>query len=315
MKRTIEESGYKYEQQEVETLPKKTKLTPQNEPVESLDEDEDLMSITTPSSTSDLGENSRDLEEPDLLCYEEKYYDIEPPISINNNEQIIVTAPQYIQEQQIKTDLLKYLKEIEEYKYPEFDSFELAKLLLLFDIKKHIADKDGNTLLHHAASEKSSEMLQFLVDQGCDVNVKNKDELTPLDLALDSYIYEEDYQGAPNDLNNYEAITKIHCLLDSNARLNDLGYFRKAKIMFLLESKELDFKLFFPEITDPAELFQELLDGNNAASAEDYPALIISLSDKAINSILLALFEQTPDDLKITGNINYGGDDFLESLD
>jgi len=50
-------------------------------------------------------------------------------------------------------------------------------------------DKDGCTLLHHAAKENKRKIVEFLiVEKDADVNVQNAVEQTPLDLATDSAV-------------------------------------------------------------------------------------------------------------------------------
>lgn len=47
-----------------------------------------------------------------------------------------------------------------------------------------MADRSGQTLLHYSSRYGNAEMTQYLLDQGCNVNVQVKSELTPLMLAI-----------------------------------------------------------------------------------------------------------------------------------
>lgn len=44
-------------------------------------------------------------------------------------------------------------------------------------------NEDGNTALHFTAGLGMAKVVQYLVDIGADINVKNKKDQTPLDLA------------------------------------------------------------------------------------------------------------------------------------
>jgi ankyrin repeat protein len=44
-------------------------------------------------------------------------------------------------------------------------------------------DPDGNTFLHHAAREGDVSLIRDLLIDGYDIDARNKDGLTPLDVA------------------------------------------------------------------------------------------------------------------------------------
>ena len=66
-------------------------------------------------------------------------------------------------------------------------------------------DKDGNTLLHHAAKHLPANIIKQLISDGIDVNMKNKAGETALDIA-------ERYnnQDAAIELMRHGAKSKTH---------------------------------------------------------------------------------------------------------
>jgi len=62
----------------------------------------------------------------------------------------------------------------------ESQAFEAVKLALALGGDVNAANDAGDTALHGAASVRSNILVQFLVDQGARVNVKNRKEETPL---------------------------------------------------------------------------------------------------------------------------------------
>ena len=64
------------------------------------------------------------------------------------------------------------------------DAIEAIKLLIELEQDVNAVNQDGNTALHGATMRRSPSIIQFLVDQGADMMVKNKKGRTPLDIAM-----------------------------------------------------------------------------------------------------------------------------------
>lgn len=65
--------------------------------------------------------------------------------------------------------------------FDENRDLELASFLIKNKfVNVNIMDNDGNTYLNNACSEKDSDKIFFLLENGADVNQKNKDGITPL---------------------------------------------------------------------------------------------------------------------------------------
>ena len=65
-----------------------------------------------------------------------------------------------------------------------FRRWDAARLLLKSGAKLHLRDNDGNTVIHHAAREGDTEMVQMLLDAGGHAEDCNKSGLQPLQLAV-----------------------------------------------------------------------------------------------------------------------------------
>ncbi len=75
-------------------------------------------------------------------------------------------------------------RNLSEIRVPESDSLESVKLAVELGADINAADTSwGDTALHGAARIKSADIIQFLVDNGAEVNVVNKRGQTPLFLA------------------------------------------------------------------------------------------------------------------------------------
>ncbi len=75
-------------------------------------------------------------------------------------------------------------RNLSEIRVPESDSLESVKLAVELGADVNAADTSwGDTALHGAARIKSADIIQFLVDNGAEVNVLNKRGQTPLFLA------------------------------------------------------------------------------------------------------------------------------------
>ena len=44
---------------------------------------------------------------------------------------------------------------------------------------------DGNTVLHYAVKNNSSEMAVFMIKKGADYNIANEEQVTPLQMAVE----------------------------------------------------------------------------------------------------------------------------------
>jgi ankyrin repeat protein len=65
----------------------------------------------------------------------------------------------------------------------ESDTMNAVRLALELGGDVHAVNKDGNTALHGAAHIRHDALIQFLVDRGAAVNVRNARGLTPLMVA------------------------------------------------------------------------------------------------------------------------------------
>ena len=65
------------------------------------------------------------------------------------------------------------------------DDRKIIDIFLAKGCKLTDKDEGGNTLLHSAARGMKLELVQWLVEQGLDVNAKNDAEQTALDIAED----------------------------------------------------------------------------------------------------------------------------------
>ena len=66
----------------------------------------------------------------------------------------------------------------------ESESLEAVKVALEHGADVNMTDKSGNTAMHGAAWIRSPEIVQYLADNGGDVNVLNKYKLSPLYIAI-----------------------------------------------------------------------------------------------------------------------------------
>ena len=66
----------------------------------------------------------------------------------------------------------------------ESESLEAVKVALEHGADVNMTDKSGNTAMHGAAWIRAPRIVQYLVDNGGDVNVKNKYKLDPLYIAV-----------------------------------------------------------------------------------------------------------------------------------
>lgn len=67
----------------------------------------------------------------------------------------------------------------------ETDEQNLVKALLDYKANIDITDPAGNTALHHAVKAGGKEMVAFLLKQGANANIRNKDGMNVLDLSTD----------------------------------------------------------------------------------------------------------------------------------
>jgi ankyrin repeat protein len=66
----------------------------------------------------------------------------------------------------------------------ERDALEAVKIFVEAGLDLHRVNTRGETALHGAADRGADTIVQFLVDRGAELNVKNKQGFTPLDVAL-----------------------------------------------------------------------------------------------------------------------------------
>jgi ankyrin repeat protein len=69
----------------------------------------------------------------------------------------------------------------------ESDALEAVKLICERACDVAAADGNGDTALHGGALRGSASILQFLLSKGAPVNARNKNNYTPLDLAIFGY--------------------------------------------------------------------------------------------------------------------------------
>ena len=67
---------------------------------------------------------------------------------------------------------------------PEADFVECLKLLVASGADVNAADDHGNTAMHGAAARGADQIIQYLADHGAKLNIKNKQDRTPLDVAM-----------------------------------------------------------------------------------------------------------------------------------
>lgn len=67
---------------------------------------------------------------------------------------------------------------------PEADFVECMKLLVASGADVNAANDRGDTAMHGAAARGADQLVQFLADHGARFDVKNKQERTPLDVAM-----------------------------------------------------------------------------------------------------------------------------------
>jgi ankyrin repeat protein len=67
---------------------------------------------------------------------------------------------------------------------PEADFVECMKLLVSSGADVNAADDHGNTALHGAAARGADQIIQFLAEHGARFDLKNKQDRTPLDVAM-----------------------------------------------------------------------------------------------------------------------------------
>ena len=51
-------------------------------------------------------------------------------------------------------------------------------------------NKDGNTILHYAIKNKSSEVARYLLKKGADYTIVNEKQITPLQMAVENGLEE-----------------------------------------------------------------------------------------------------------------------------
>ena len=62
---------------------------------------------------------------------------------------------------------------------------KILEMLLDLGADVNVTDKNGNTLLHFAINGRNTSVVEFLISKGMDVNKKNNDRKSPLDIAFD----------------------------------------------------------------------------------------------------------------------------------
>ena len=67
---------------------------------------------------------------------------------------------------------------------PEADFVECMKVLVASGADVNAADDHGDTALHGAAARGADQIIQFLADHGARFDIKNKQDRTPLEVAM-----------------------------------------------------------------------------------------------------------------------------------
>jgi len=144
--------------------------------------------------------------------------------------------------------------------YPEFKNLELGKLLLGFKTNPKVADLSGLTSLHYAALQKEDfAILEYLVKKGYNINAEGKERVTPLDVALSGYIYNDNSDNDTFIFDNSAVIKKIQFLIDAGARIDDLSDVNDQKILHMLSEGEIDLGYMCPGITEPKEMLAHII--------------------------------------------------------
>ena len=94
------------------------------------------------------------------------------------------------------------------------DDIKVALLLLEHGATLDLLDKDGCSLLHHAAKRGSTLICDFLVERGADVNAKAKDGRTPLHMSLNlettAYLVDK---GSDVRAKDKKGLTPLHLMV------------------------------------------------------------------------------------------------------
>ena len=62
---------------------------------------------------------------------------------------------------------------------------EVFKAMVKAGYHVNARNKAGNTVLHYAMKNKSSEVAVYLIKKGADVNVANEKQVTPMQIAVE----------------------------------------------------------------------------------------------------------------------------------
>ena len=153
--------------------------------------------------------------------------------------------------------------------------FELAKVLHKFGSKIDFVAMDGLTVTHVAYLQNSEPMLQFCLDEGCDVNVEDMDGFTVQMLAFrdgkDSLgeLLQEKYHGDINNSDNEGNNLADYAFRDRN--IERLKYLAKRGIKLEWKRANLGGRTFFMEavVQQDQEMCEALLEMGANINAPD----------------------------------------------
>lgn len=143
-------------------------------------------------------------------------------------------------------ELAAYLESILRDHYhitPEGD--DIAAAIRAFDIRHvqeiidrqpalvHAADKRGNQPIHWAALTRQIKLIDYLLDQGADINAMRPDGAKPIDITFGDYYYRSWYRDLPpNGLRKHEVVIGYlmargaYCDISVAAKI---GYYERVK--------------------------------------------------------------------------------------
>ncbi len=150
----------------------------------------------------------------------------------------------------------------------KFEYFEMAKLLLRHEANINFQQQStGNTPLHCAAFNGRLTTLKFILDNGGDIHLKNKNGDTPLLIASrhDNPAIVEELLNRGSDINGQDVLGKtplINCCLTQKLQIVRLLLSRKANpnILDRWQYSPLTFACRFPYSECSSSIIRELLD-------------------------------------------------------